>query len=74
MPKDKVVCVKPWVGMCGIAAERMDDSIGVKGPGGGGWSYEWYGRRRGRAMDFESGRSQGRMVLVAIVVIVDEMR
>ena len=36
-----MVCVKPWVGTCGAAAERMSDSVGVKGPGGGAWSCEW---------------------------------
>lgn len=41
-PRDSVVCVKPCVGMCGPAAERMSDSVALKGPGGGGWSREWY--------------------------------
>jgi len=30
--------VKPWEGMCELAARRMAVSIGEKGPGGGGWS------------------------------------
>lgn len=28
--------VKPWEGMCGREADRMVDSVGVNGPGGGG--------------------------------------
>lgn len=33
--------MKPWEGVWGTEAERMVDSMGVKGPGGGGWLCEW---------------------------------
>lgn len=60
--------VKPWVGMWGADAERIVDSTGVKGPGGGGWLCEWYVRREEGSLKFRRARRM--RVLVAIVVIV----
>jgi len=37
-PRERVVCVKPWVGMWGTEAERMVVSVDENGPDGGGWS------------------------------------
>jgi len=63
------VSVKPWVGMWGADAERMVDSMGVKGPGGGGRFWEWYVRREEGSLYCREGRRM--RVLVAIVVVVE---
>ncbi len=49
----RVSGVKPWVGTSGRAASRMVDSTSLKGPGGGGWLYEWYAALRETALEAE---------------------
>lgn len=57
--------MKPWDGTCGMAAARMDSSTALKGPGGGGWSYEWYGRLHDLGM---SGRSRSTRAFDAMLL------
>jgi hypothetical protein len=78
-PRERAVFVKPCVGICEVALERMSDSVGVKEEGGGGWLCEWKDRvtigifRQGWRLRCR-GIGRGRSVLEAIADVCEELR